>query len=666
MTTKQNQRRKPDPRLSRLEWTLLGVGLAILMVIGVWAGILLADTWKAAQAVRADVEALQALAEGGIANVDAGWALELLRTTRVDLARLQETARPLLALAPLLGWVPRYGGDIAAAPALLEVGLKLTEAGEVAATPLLPLFQELQAQSDVPQEEVLERAFRALEGARPQFERAAELAQEAVDAREQIDTSRLDPRVQGYVTHLDRYLPLLVPALKGAPVLPQFLGASAPRTYLILVQNEDEIRATGGFISAVAQVTVDRGKLVELGFLDSYLVDDFSKPYPDPPAPLTKYMLSELWLFRDSNWSPDYPTSARCAINLYAIGQGVMADGAIAIDQHAVRALIGALGPLHVKGVSEPVTGEGVIHIVREGWNLDEQTSDGWWSRRKDSMAAVLTAVADRVQEGIGQADLARLAIAALDVLEEKHLLVYVRDVEAASVVADVGWDGALAQGEGDALMVVDTNVGFNKANPLIRQEIEYAVDLSGPDEPYATLTVTHTHTLQRSDVECRHESVYGSSYQDMMERCYWSYMRVYVPLGASLVRATPHEVPAESLISERASPAHVSVGPPELGREVFATLLLVRPAEAVKTVFEYALPSRVIRVQGEQSAYCLGVQKQPGTRGIPIRVQIVLPPGARQVVSDPAPAETSASELVFSGTLDRDWSLCVRWQALR
>ncbi len=39
----------------------------------------------------------------------------------------------------------------------------------------------------------------------------------------------------------------------------------------------------------------------------------------------------DLWVFRDSNWSPDFPTAARQAVALYRPGQPVSVDGVVAL-----------------------------------------------------------------------------------------------------------------------------------------------------------------------------------------------------------------------------------------------------------------------------------------------------------------------------------------------
>ncbi len=61
---------------------------------------------------------------------------------------------------------------------------------------------------------------------------------------------------------------------------------NGPRTYLLLAQNNDELRGTGGFISGAGHVTPDRGKLADLTFADSYAVDNFEQPHTAASAPV--------------------------------------------------------------------------------------------------------------------------------------------------------------------------------------------------------------------------------------------------------------------------------------------------------------------------------------------------------------------------------------------
>jgi hypothetical protein len=117
-------------------------------------------------------------------------------------------------------------------------------------------------------------------------------------------------RFQAQLDRLDRICRSRRPAgaRDGAALL-----APMGRTYLILAQNSDELRATGGFISAAGVVRLENGRITDMKLTDSYAVDDLDQPHPLAPGPLAEQMGAQILLLRDSNWSPDFPASAEVA-----------------------------------------------------------------------------------------------------------------------------------------------------------------------------------------------------------------------------------------------------------------------------------------------------------------------------------------------------------------
>jgi hypothetical protein len=639
------------------------VGLAIvtaLLVGAVWIGLTLSRVLAAASALRADLFAAQYMVGVGLHAIDPTEATDLLRATRTDLVELESAARPFLWTFRLFGWIPRYGPLVEAAPALLDLGLHLTAAGGQAIETLSPLLAEDPGQRATDETAPLEAVAEMLTRIRPHLVAARATISEVEEARAATEVEELHPRVRGWMDRLDQYLPALDEGVDASLLLTELMGTSGPRTYLILVQNEDELRATGGFISGVARVTIEGGQLQDLQFEDSYAIDDFSRPYPDPPAPLKEIMLIDLWVFRDSNWSPDFPTSARSAIELYALGRSIDADGVVALDQQAIRTLIGALGPLRVEGWDEPVTGRTVVELARQAWEPEREDDPDWWEHRKDFMGIVLDAAVEQVQGSMDQEKLVRLAYATREAIHQRHIMLYLADHESAAVAADLGWNGALRESPGDYLMVVDTNVGYNKVNALIEESLEYTVDLTDLEEPRARLIVHHRHPAEQGESPCRHEPRYDATYEQMTRRCYWDYLRVYVPSGAQLVAATPHTVAGSELASGQERPAQVTTGPPEHGRHVYATLFLLRPQETLETRFETILPKGVVLSENDTLEYNLLVQKQPGTQASPLRVEVRLPSGKELVTSEPSPTSVEGTNLEYELTLETDQALSV------
>ena len=180
---------------------------------------------------------------------------------------------------------------------------------------LLPLWQEAQNKETRPSTSTL---LAHLTAARPRLTTARDSFEAALVARAEIDASQLSPKNGSRLLKADPYLPLLRDTLDAGIAAPGLMGADGPRTYLVMIQNEDELRATGGFLSAVAVVTVSGGEILRFKAKDSYGIDDLNKPYLYAPDPLSRYMAANIGLLRDANWSHDFPTSAREVEHLYS------------------------------------------------------------------------------------------------------------------------------------------------------------------------------------------------------------------------------------------------------------------------------------------------------------------------------------------------------------
>jgi hypothetical protein len=373
------------------------------------------------------------------------------------------------------------------------------------------------------------------------------------------------------------------------------------------------LRGTGGFISAAGVVRLDGGRITELKLADSYSVDNFQQPHPLPPPALSEQMGAQLLLLRDSNWSPDFPTTAEVARALYQQDQGVATDGAIALDLEATRLMVGALGPLNLQGVSEPVTAENAIAMMKQAWEApadsDASAQEGdigeWWRNRKDFMGELMTVALGKLQGGAALNPTA-LAQALLAMLTERHLQIAVDEPTLSALLAERGWDGALRPGAGaDFLAVVDSNVGFNKANAAVKQDFAYRAG-EGANGIEATLTLTYTHTAPAlpADEPCDRTPRYGRSYDDLIQRCYWDYLRVYAPAGSELLAADGLE--------------HAAAQPGEQGTTVMTGDFVLRPSEQQAVTLRYRLP-----FAAGSAPYRLDVRKQAGTPAAPLFVAI-------------------------------------------
>jgi len=642
----------------RLGWSLALVGLALFLL---W-GVRLARTGLSLRRRLAQVQALADAPE----SVDPAAACALVADLQADVDALDRQAGGLIRRAPVLGWLPGVGGNLRAAPHLLATAGGLTEAGALACDALEPALVAFEGTGELPDDLSSERVARILAEGQGDLERALAAVEQAQDAWAQVDPEELSPWLARKTAVLERGLPLLRSGLEIAVVAPDLLGMEEPQTYLILAQNEDELRPTGGFISGAGRITLDGGRIAELDFHDANYVDDYThKPYPEPPEPLLEYMGAELWLLRDANWSPDFPTSARQAAHFYEYGQGMPVDGVIALDQRAVELAMAGLGEVDVPGVEEPVTASNVRQFLRAAWNPGEAgVTREWLYSRKEFIGHLAAAIRQRVEQDPGSVDWVQVAQALYRALEGRHLLVFMDDVDVARALARLGWDGALRESAGDYLMVVDANLGFGKVNPLVDERLDYRVALYSDGTAAAELVLTYVHQGVREGVGCRHFFPYVGdlAYEDMVHRCYYDYLRVYVPSGSILRAATSHPTPGEWLLRGEPDDGQAITLGDELGRTVFAQFFVVEYGQTLVTRLVYDLP-QVTWLNEGQRHYSLLIQKQPGTDGILVSLTVALPPGARLASANPPPRRVDGGELVFELPLDTDVAVDVAYE---
>ncbi|WP_238007268.1 DUF4012 domain-containing protein [Dactylosporangium sp. AC04546] len=197
-------------------------------------------------------------------------------------------------------------------------------------------------------------ALERVRAAAPRIEAAVAVARDARARLGALDHEGLDPRIRAAVERviagLDRVAPMLPAAARAAELLPGLLGIDGPRTYLVLFQNLAEVRATGGMPGAFVVLRADHGaiSIVEQGTAATTL-----GTFPAPVLPLDPDQ-QELYTDRlgrfpaDVNLTPDFPTAAALAREMYRVRSGRTVDGVFATDPVALSYLLRATGPVPV------------------------------------------------------------------------------------------------------------------------------------------------------------------------------------------------------------------------------------------------------------------------------------------------------------------------------
>ncbi|MEK7139585.1 MAG: DUF4012 domain-containing protein [Patescibacteria group bacterium] len=399
---------------------------------------------------------------------------------------------------------------------------------------------------------------------------------------------------------------------------PKLSGLDQPKTYLVVMQNNDELRPSGGFIGVYGLLTVQRGQIISWTTADSYSLDRPAEEYlrVDPPAAIREY-LTKYWWFRDANWSPDWPTSAEQLLWFYRQERGAgRPTGVIAFDPTVIERLLDITGPL---------TAEDGTKYTAENFSdaLQYEVEQGYIERgvakvdRKD----IINDLGQSLVTKIKTLSIPQL-FTAMNTLEqaltEKHLLLYDTDPTLQAEYAQRGWAGAIRStlANSDYLMVVDANMAALKTDRVVDKTIRYQVQTNDAGQAIALVTIHYRHTATKHD------------YRTSRLR---TYTRVYAPAGSALRGVWGAKGNDRGDAPSQPLPPDVSE---EAGKAVFGVFTTVEVNQEQTLIFEYQLPASVAQAAAN-GGYRLLVQKQAGTIGHPLTVKVRLPGSTIDVETD-------------------------------
>jgi len=518
----------------------------------------------------------------------------------------------------IISWmkhVPFAGGYISDLGNGLSASIKLFEAGEIAFNTVDPFLEELGFKesldsSEKSAQERIDFVVKSIPEIIPHTDEISKKINQAEEYVSKIDPNRYPEKFRGIqirekiqkalelFKEVSKYVSESKPLLESAPYL---LGMENDRTYLVLFQNDKELRPTGGFLTAYSIMKVSKAKFEPVSSDDIYNLDSKYKPEFEAPAPIVDlikgpYILSKNIRLRDMNYSPDF----KLAMDMFtteATKVGMKdVDGIIAVDTHLLVNLLNAIGEIGVPGygnfstkvepkcncpqviyelesfadvegpiIWDPVTGK----IILRPPNSD--------NRKKiigPLMNSILANAMAQPREKIPG-----LLDSVFKSVTEKHILFYLFDENAQKAVEGFGIAGRIEDYDGDYLHVSDSNLGGRKSNLYVKHEVsqEYSLDKNGNIQKTVTLTYKNPE---------KHDGWLNSVLPN--------WVRLYVPKGSTLVDVQGLEKQYNTT--------------EELGKTVFSGYFRLRPEGVSKVVYTYTLPFK------KQDNLKLFIQKQPGT----------------------------------------------------
>lgn len=371
-------------------------------------------------------------------------------------------------------------------------------------------------------------------------------------------------------------------------IIPEIAGFGREKTYLLLFQNDLEIRPSGGYLGNFGILKVKNGQPTFFEVHDTNIFDGFGKIKTEPPQPIKDYLKIDNWQMRDGNWSPDWPISAQQVEYFYQIQGGQEKfDGIIGINAAILPGLLELTGPIYLEEFNKEFKAENALY------ELEYEVEKGYVQRgisageRKTIFKALVKKALEQVIQN-NFLDQKKLKDLVINELDRKNILVFFKDAELQGTIVKLEWAGLVNQSEqDDYLMVNEANLASKKSSAFVKRQVEYSVDLTGT-RPLVNLKIKFIH--QGKD-------------KDWFNDDYRSYLRIYAPKGSWLLEAKGVENGTKFL--------------DELNKTVFGNLIIVPTGQEKIIEFTYLLPERI----GQKDDYRILVQKQSGIDNIPFKL---------------------------------------------
>jgi hypothetical protein len=513
-------------------------------------------------------------------------------------------------LAGLIGDLPGMG-KVRSAKDITEAGKLLSSSGKAMSEALTALSQTGKVLN--PTSVTKTKPSRIISQLKTALDLSAKNFDKAKALISGIDESIIPEDKKDAFLDFKSKIPILEKTLKDAEEYTDFLesmiGIDEPKKYLLLFNNNSELRPTGGFPGTYGVVSFSGGGLSDFFVNDVYNLDGQLKRNVIPPKQLQH--ITPTWGMRDASWFIDFPDSARKAEAFFAEESGYKVNGVITLNPDIVSKILAVVGPIEMSEYDLILTADNFLE------NIQEEVEYG---PNRSQPKQVLTDLAPRMLERLYSADSEKW-LKIFNVLmagvEENDIQFYFNDKELENFSVEKGFGGEIKNTvtgpgqSGDYLNINFSNIKGSKTDAVTDSSVEVETDIK-------TGHISHRVTLVRN-----HKG--GDKEHGFYNRQNPAYVRVLLPENADVLSVSGYDVVNfKPLVSyngisfEKDSDLeHYESGFSfdkklgtdrfqEKGKQGLGFWMVLDPGTSKKVVIEYTVP-----LAG--SDYSFYFQKQPG-----------------------------------------------------
>ncbi|MCF7860230.1 DUF4012 domain-containing protein [Patescibacteria group bacterium] len=448
--------------------------------------------------------------------------------------------------------------------------------------------------------------------------------------------------------------------LSSAKEIKNFLGVSQDKRYLLVFQNNSEMRGSGGFFGSYALVDIRDGQIkkIEVPAGGSYDTEAGMRSFIKAPQALQ--LVSPRWYFWDANWWPDWPSSAQALMWFYEKSDGPTVDGVISFTPDVLASLLKITGPIDLQqDYGMTIDADNFWELIQTTVEKDNlikthpelvaNVADSPENKPKKIIGDLMAIIVEKLPEVLSKDNLPALLMALEDNLSAKNILLYFNDSDLQSKISRYHLDGKMLDTKYDYLMVAHTNIAGQKSDRKMTERIQHSIEIMTDGSVIDNLSIYRTHTGLKNEILSGVRNV--------------DWLRVYVPYGSSLLSADGFtqpdaayfERPEEDwqdypLVLETEARARTDLDSgtkiyTEANKTVFANWVMTDPGQTSVVHLRYRLPFKLSKSQAvsdkswlvsldnllgnnsyERMPFSLLVQKQPGANNTQIDLSLSMP----------------------------------------
>ncbi|MFC1632728.1 DUF4012 domain-containing protein [Patescibacteria group bacterium] len=604
-------------------WIFGGILLVILIFLG-YLGISGLFIYNGLSGAQAKLSTLGS----DIENLDNINALQTqLTEVEVDLLKTQQG----LGLISWIGAIPGLGNTFDNANILTEQGSRLLVIAKRfidLGAPILnsnstDLQQDAALKILFDNKDELEEVYNKLEAIEKQIDtiRYREPMDFVADARDTV------------LEQFDKLVPLMKLLAGLGQLSPAFYGeVEVPLQYLVLIQNNYELRPTGGFIGNIGNLTIEGGHLKKFVSEDVFNVDARIESTPPAPQPIADAFGDPQWHLRDISWNPDFPVTAALAMSLYqqALDEDALPyQGMMSFTPTFVEKLMEVIGSVTLEPIGT-LTASNITMAIEQFVEIDYEKHGILKEDRKAIINELYQLILERILS-VKPENYLTLAQAFSSAIEEGHFLFAFPGNPALQYsTEDLGWAGKLEIGVNqDFIQIVDANLAAYKTDSVLKRDYDYSVTVTATDDLFSELEITYTNP--------------GGN--PLFISDYHTYLRVYLPRDIQKVVATNFDSEPTVEYGEY----HTIVG----------GFVNVARNKSKTVSINYLLPPFVAQTY-QAGNYQLLWEKQLGLPEAGISLNIELPEKGKALGSTNSDGEWSGSHFIMDSILRRNFNLTV------